>query len=227
MKQAVKVAAISAGLVINVAFAVADEVTAERWRGAYVGVHGGGGWGKSAVADGDGACDDVDGIVCATPYSTHGYSGGAQIGYNFHVADGIVAGVEADATFSDIGGDIFFNGKNVASTLDYSGTIRGRIGVLVTPSALLYATGGAAIGRFSHEIAIGALTMSDSQTFTGWTAGGGIETFLTDRLTMKIEYLYTDYSRETVELTGAEDMGAIADFDHTVQTVRAGLNYKF
>ena len=55
--------------------------------------------------------------------------------------------VEADATFSDIGGDIFFNGKNVASTLDYSGTIRGRIGVLVTPSALLYATGGAAISE--------------------------------------------------------------------------------
>lgn len=239
MERAVKIAAISAGFVIGASAAAADDGAADRWRGAYIGVHGGGGWGKSGIAtanDGEEVCDaEIDGVVCSSSFSTIGYSAGAQIGYNFFVSDRIVAGVEADATFSDIGGDVFFNGKNIASTLEYSGTVRARLGVLVTPATLLYATGGAAIGRFSHEIVMGGfggfeadegLRMSSSQTFTGWTVGGGVETFLTDRITMKIEYLYIDYGRETVNFA-AEDFQMSKDFDHTVQTVRAGLNYKF
>ncbi len=81
--------------------------------------------------------------------------GGGQIGYNVPITGGFIAGLEADlqalATdsrrlhrtglwFSDH--DAGVSTVALEKTLDYLGTLRGRLGYLVTPALLAYGTGG-------------------------------------------------------------------------------------
>ncbi|MFC6026444.1 outer membrane protein, partial [Methylobacterium mesophilicum] len=75
--------------------------------------------------------------------SQDGFSGGAQIGYNvqFTPGSGVVVGIEADAQYLDFGrsrNNAFVNGAVAPgyyvtdprglSSLDYFGTVRGRLG---------------------------------------------------------------------------------------------------
>ncbi len=97
--------------------------------------------------------------------SNTGFIGGGQIGYNFQFQGRLIAGFEADfqgiaagspnhtiATVAPVAVDV--NGRStnyvgvhsVHGALDYLGTVRGRLGFLVTPSLLLYGTGGLAYG---------------------------------------------------------------------------------
>jgi len=108
------------------------------------------------------------------------------------------------------------NGTAVASyeaKIDWLGTVRGRIGVLLNDGLLLYGTGGLAYGHVSASgnvnvsatspTAIPALsfgpstsTFSQSKTNTGFTLGGGLEgrlaPWLPPNWTWKLEYLYVD-----------------------------------
>jgi outer membrane immunogenic protein len=90
--------------------------------------------------------------------------------------------------------------------LDYLGTVRARIGYLVTPALLAYATGGLAYGGvtssagiFGAEVppagpnnGVWASTGSFSNTRAGWTAGGGLEWMFWPNWSAKVEYLYYD-----------------------------------
>ena len=64
--------------------------------------------------------------------------------------------------------------------------MRGRVGYLITPTLLIYGTGGFAYGQVS---AFGFNT-----TPTGWTAGGGVEWMFAPHWSAKAEYLYVDLS---------------------------------
>ena len=103
------------------------------WRGLYGGVHAGFGW-----------SGDADGAV-----------GGAQAGYNWQ-SQQYVYGLEADISLSDIGvgGSVTACDPDpnfgcatarAGASIDWLATMRGRFGVLVQPSLLLYATAGLAI----------------------------------------------------------------------------------
>src|SRR2546428_2292059 len=71
-----------------------------------------------------------------------------------------------------------------STKLEWFGTLRARFGATVTPDALIYVTGGAAIGEFAPEGSIwsfDANLLPVNQNFNnrllkpGWTVGGGIE----------------------------------------------------
>ncbi|MGU3341903.1 outer membrane protein, partial [Methylobacterium mesophilicum] len=95
--------------------------------------------------------------------SQDGFSGGAQIGYNvqFTPGSGVVVGIEADAQYLDFGrsrNNAFVNGAVAPgyyvtdprglSSLDYFGTVRGRLGYAFDRT-LVYGTGGFAYGSGS------------------------------------------------------------------------------
>ena len=85
----------------------------------------------------------------------------------------------------------------VSKSVDYLGTVRGRIGFLFATTLLVYATGGLAYGSvksstsqfqgfvpplpFAITQAWGAAG-SYSDTRTGWTVGGGLEWMFLPRL---------------------------------------------
>lgn len=89
-----------------------------------------------------------------------GFLGGAQAGYNYQFSRSFVAGIEADIqgtsldrnftatnTALSTSGNSWTASTQVSNSLDYLGTVRGRIGVTPTPNLLVYSTGGLAFGR--------------------------------------------------------------------------------
>src|SRR5205807_3676672 len=89
-----------------------------------------------------------------------GVTGGAQLGYDWQIGS-LVTGLEADIQGSDIKGsareiaivaetglpDPFGTVLSSETKLSWFGTVRGRLGVTVTPDLLLYGTGGLAYGE--------------------------------------------------------------------------------
>ena len=125
-----------------------------------------------------------------------GFSGGAQIGYNYQFTpgSGVVVGVEADAQYLDFGrvrrSTISYSGpaaiidptftpiNGSLRGLDFFGTVRGRLGY-AWDRTLVYATGGFAYGAGDDRIGNVAFTtpvVGNRDGFrTGWTVGGGVE----------------------------------------------------
>jgi outer membrane immunogenic protein len=146
-------------------------------------------------------------------------SGGLQVGYNAWMG-GLLVGIEADINFfkgkkskttSALGDD--FPGLGTATytftneiDANYIASLRPRIGVLAG-DVLLYATGGVAMTTLKYEHHFtgagggfsppdGATIFEDasvSETRFGWTAGGGLEIPIGPNVTLKAEYLVTDF----------------------------------
>ena len=128
-------------------------------------------------------------------------------------------------------------GLSVDQRLEWFGTVRGRLGVLVTPAVLLYATGGLAYGSVKTDAVLSSITpagvpvaaaSSSSTTHAGWTIGGGIEAHLGGNWTGKAEYLYMDLGTfsSTVALPAAI-IGANISSRITDNIFRVGINYHF
>jgi outer membrane immunogenic protein len=195
----------------------------------------------------------------------NGFIGGGQIGRNWQFSNTWVAGIEAD-----IQGVSGKGSSSVASTLavpgfpnsvvqaatvtngiDYLGTLRGRLGILATPSLLLYGTGGLAYGGVSASTNVsqtltGASAVAPptwagagafSDTRFGWAAGAGLEWMFAPNWTTKVEYLHYDlgsvnYGASPLVTNAAaaspftiNNLQSSARFNGDI--VRAGLNYKF
>ena len=192
--------------------------------------------------------------------SQDGFSGGAQIGYNYQFTpgSGVVIGIEADAQYLDFGRDrnnAFVSGGAIApglilndprglASLDYFGTVRGRLGYAFDRT-LVYGTGGFAYGSGSADRSFGGFAGNDSFR-TGYAVGGGIEYalptdsflnfFRSSAVTLKVEGLYVNLDRGTrnqgVLLVNAANLApvyttGIGRRDDEFAVVRAGLNYKF
>jgi outer membrane immunogenic protein len=178
------------------------------WTGFYAGVNGGYGWGEAETETvGD---FDVDGGIL-----------GGQIGFNYDLG-GFVLGAEADIQWTGMeGGTIAPLGTVVDGNVDYFGTVRARAGYAID-RLLPYVTGGFAYGGASGSSSF-AGGFETEETITGWTVGAGAEYALTDNITVKGEYLFTDFGDETFF------PGTIIEEDIALSfhTVRAGVNFKF
>ena len=174
------------------------------WTGFYVGINGGGGFGRSdfAAPFPSGSFDTSGGLV------------GGTLGYNYQM-DNVVLGVEGDIDWTNIRGSAACAGTICETRNDWLGTARGRLGYAFG-SFMPYVTGGLAVGNIKNSIAgVG----SASETKAGWTAGGGVEAHVSGPWSVKAEYLFVDLGRGTAVL------GSDAKFQTHI--VRAGLNYKF
>jgi outer membrane immunogenic protein len=203
---------------------------------SWTGFHIGAGVGYGAYTTEDQMLVAGTGALFAGPYSTggKGWLGTVIAGYDFQFTDRWVAGAFADYDFTSVKGE-----HN--NPLDLVGTLKqksawaagGRIGYLVTPSTLLYGTAGYTAADFSGVDYSGAflavpLGHQTGATYDGWFVGLGAETQLTANWYARLEYRYADYKAEHSALfeegvsTGLDNI-----IEPTVQTVRAGLSYKF
>jgi outer membrane immunogenic protein len=112
------------------------------------------------------------------------------------------------------------------------GTSRTRLGVLWTPSTLLYGTAGVAYGQVKEDGIITRGAQSASLNFSdwkaGWTAGAGVETTVGNGWSAKLEYLYVDLgkSESTIATPGLGSLAATSR-RFTDNIVRVGFNYKW
>jgi outer membrane immunogenic protein len=236
------------------------------WTGWYAGVNGGYSWGKSntdvTFATFPGGVPIVPPAGSITNASTklNGAIAGIQGGYNWQNGQWVV-GIEGDIQWSGqrgssdflcaatIAGGVCLPGStflpagatgttlSLDQKLQWFGTLRGRAGWTVTPTWLLYVTGGLAVGGIKTDGTLsgfnpngGAVvaTGSSSTTKAGWTVGAGLEGVISGKWTGKIEYLYVDYG--TVNGTFTDPGAGIqASFSSHVtdNVVRAGLNYHY
>lgn len=175
-------------------------VTASRdWTGFYIGAHGG--YGAFGAAH-NGNDSDVSALS--------GWLGGVQAGYNFQ-ADSVVFGLEADLSAAGIveGSDTDHFEEN--DGINGLATLRGRLGFAIG-DLLLYGTAGLAVANLD--------TYDEAQTIGGWVAGLGAEYMVTETVSLKAEYLYTNFGTVDVEGYGAP-------FDIDGSAVRVGVNFHF
>jgi len=122
--------------------------------------------------------------------------------------------------------------------LQWFGTLRGRVGVLATPNVLLYVTGGLAYGEIKTDVAftatgvggfVTAVALSQRDTKSGVTVGGGIEGRLWGNWSGKLEYIYLDLGSVggTIINTPAGIGASWASTRFKDNILRAGINYRF
>jgi outer membrane immunogenic protein len=189
------------------------------WCGFYIGVNVGGAWSTTNDA---GSFQTVAGgpitAVFPTSENLSGVIGGGQIGYNWQWSS-VVLGVEADvdgssqrgtgsSPFTFVPAIVPPTAAGVtmqeANRINDFGTIRARLG-LPFNNWLPYVTGGFAWQNVSTALTGIAVApapfpgnfplMSNSNTLTGWTIGGGVEAKMWGAWSIRAEYLYIDTGR--------------------------------
>jgi outer membrane immunogenic protein len=235
----------------------APAFVADPWTGWYLGASAGGRWNNdkwtgtsfeipvfpSRLTDRDNPHD----------FSSSSARLGLYGGYNWRVQKMWVVGLEADFAWANnktssggIPGLSALTNESVQMKDGWDGGLRGRLGYLVTPTMLLFGTGGASWMQSQASVTCAATvnwctgsnqaslrTDSVSKTVAGWTIGGGLEAIVMSNWLLRGEYRYTSYAgyHATLLQGGSSSFGNIdvvdADIKIRTQTVLIGLAYKF
>ncbi|SDO06540.1 outer membrane protein [Afipia sp. GAS231] len=212
----------------------------QSWAGFYIGAHAGYGWKQN----------DFSTVFFLNTFDggihSKGWLGGGQAGYNWQYGN-VVAGLELDGTATGIKGSSIpvtasTETETLSDNMKYLGTARGRLGYTVTPNWLLYGTGGLAwehglrkISDISVFPGVGVQTgISDTpRDLFGWVAGVGVETFIgSSNWIARLEYLHYDFGGVEATNTVVSTLAGVASTAdkpgrQTIDTVRAGVSYKF
>jgi outer membrane immunogenic protein len=253
MRKIALFAALATSAIAAPAFAQDGE---DDWTGAYIGVHAGynglksdsdvalgGQWTTESAA--------LQGEVVSrwsASQSIDDMNYGAQIGYNFN-AGGAVIGVEADISV--------LNGDNVSSRTQASTafpTLSYTYGNTVDPKHAISLKGklGAPMGRtlfYVHggwqwvRADVGAEILSNggyskagglTETFDGYTVGGGVEHKFSRNVSARLEYGYSDLGDATYATAYRPGSTFVTPAynetftqDMRMHSVRLGLNFHF
>ncbi len=191
---------------------VVAPLTAYDWTGFYIGINGGGAWGRSNFDGPTGTLGN---------FNTSGWLAGGTAGYNLQYGHAVF-GVEGDIDWTNIKGSAPCVGgiTTCQVTSDWLGTARGRLGYAFD-RFLPFVTGGLAVGNVNANVPGFA---SASNTNAGWTAGGGLEYALGRNWTAKAEYLHVDLGSFNC---GTACTGTPSNVEFTTNLVRGGVNLKF
>jgi outer membrane immunogenic protein len=231
----------SAAIAADMPLKAPPPVAVFSWTGCYVGIEGGGAWGRSKHRSlGVGEPFDY------TPwFDVSGGLAGVEYGCNQQFGGNWVFGIESDWSWSSKKGSSLETGAlGVAlGTTSWSdetrekwvSTSRMRVG-WTWDRLWLYVTGGFAAAKVQANVTIGAIpgvvlpvpigtVFSDSKTLYGWTAGAGAEYAFWNNWSVKAEYLYVRLETQAYQFGGAiAQRGSIPLDDHIF---RVGLNWRF
>ena len=200
-------------------------------------------------------------IASNASLSNAGVIGGGQAGYNWQFNNNFLAGLEADIQGTTLSSNASASGAatepstgslvsttaSLAKSLSYLGTVRGRLGFLVTPTLLVFGSGGLAYGGMNFTAGLfqtssnpnfpySAVSADYNDARIGWTAGGGVEWMFYGNWSAKVEYLYYDLGTASAAnaLSAAVPAGNLlygsyyqTSTHFNGQVVRVGLNYHF
>ena len=173
------------------------------WTGAYVGLSLGRSWGSTRV----------DTALGNFTVETNGGQVGGYAGYTWQ--SGIfVMGGEAELTAGRLRG----SNASIEQDLNWMGALRARAGVLVAPPLYVYGLGGVAW----TDLALKSNGIERDQSFAGFQVGAGAEYRLNPNWAVRLDYIYTGLGAEHRDFPGGS-----RQIDPDLQTVRAGLTFRF
>jgi outer membrane immunogenic protein len=183
-------------------------------------------------------------------YDSTTFRVGGYLGYDWQFDPKWLVGLEGDFAWGDASKHVdALQGIAIANTGNFSEArqtwdagLRARLGYLLTPTWLLYATGGVTWqhfeatencavntcgpGPFLGGFPTGApYQQTNSATLAGWTVGGGIETMLPDKWLLRAEYRYADFGTWTTNFGGTPVI--VKAFDLATHTAFFGFAKKF
>lgn len=209
------------------------------WCGFYIGGNVGYSW-----ADANSTFTNAGAPSGSDTTHPDGVIGGGQLGFNWQTGPAVF-GIETDIQGSGQRNSVTalagavpgFGPITITQTdkLPWFGTTRARLGFAPDGGSwLLYATGGVAYGEVSSTLAVtGAgppppgVSLSNSTTRIGWTAGGGLEYRFLPRWSFKVEYLYMDLGTSNFEIVPATPGLFTQRLRLTDNIARVGINYHF
>jgi outer membrane immunogenic protein len=225
------------------------------WTGFYVGVSAGAQMSDNAWTT-TGIAINPAGVLGApgnysnpTNFDKTGFQLSGFVGYNYQVNQSFVVGLEADIGGSFGGKKSIYgipgtiNGAYPVGSVDattgelgLNGSLRGRLGFLVMPTVMLYATGGVAFQQAKYGVSCSVATpgwcianraQSESETRVGWTLGAGVEARLWGNWLGRAEYRYADYGNKNFTFFPATFDAVGVSTSLKTHTVQLGLAYKF
>lgn len=173
-------------LAILAAAGITAPAQADTFDGPYVGVTAG--WDRG----------EVSGRIETTPLDAEASRDalvlGGYAGYNHKLTDAIVIGAEAGFT-GTVDDRVRATSAGAALTVDprYSFDLGARAGYLVTDNALVYLRGGYANQRVRTALDTGTGIVRSSENLDGWQIGGGLEYAITEKVSARLEYRYSDF----------------------------------
>ena len=175
--------------------------------GFYAGVHLGYGWSKPGYEEPDYPDYDLNPTM-------QGLAGGLVAGYDMPM-NGLTLGIEGDIGLLDAekkaNEDADYN-DYTAFDMKWNAHLRARVGTELG-GARLFVAGGLAIAKLEADDTDddwGSFT----KTYTGWTLGGGAEQRVSDRLSIRAEYLHDEFGRKNGEQSCC---GGSSDYDISVK----------
>ncbi|MEP6563578.1 MAG: outer membrane beta-barrel protein [Mesorhizobium sp.] len=193
------------------------------WNGFYAGIDGSYNLGVMHLEV------DVPGATVG-PYGAETLGGGVFAGYNFLFGSSYLLGVEAgaeylDAQFEDPAqNSLDPTAPTLFGTVKASLSLTARAGYFATPSTLVYAKGGfAGLWTEANDEFFG-LGGGGSKMLSAYQVGAGIESALTDKLSLRVEGLYTKaFNGLTVENSQLNQN----ELKPSLLTGKIGLAYHF
>ena len=158
---------------------------------------------------------------------------GGLLGYNYVTSKNILFGIEANYHF--YGADDETNEKYngvvdesylVETNIKQKATLKARLGyVFNNEKTLAFLTGGYATSKIKTRFEGGTSYGNDTETkwHEGYLVGGGIEHFVNEKLTARVEYNYIDYNNEKIDSIYDSKFHNRID-EHSIQV---GLIYHF
>lgn len=134
-----------------------------------------------------------------------------------------VAGVKVDARYSGIDSKLDLFGTDVKLKGDYGFDVLARLGMKVNETTLAYVLGGYSWQHFKFDA---PAPLDASWSSSGFSVGGGLETAVTNNVTVGVEYRYSQFSKKDFSDVYPIPSGLATDTP-SFHTVRLEAKYKF
>lgn len=183
-------------------------------------------------------------VAASVPASNRSSAiGGVQAGYNWQAGHWLLGG-EVDFNWLNAKADGFVqpfwindpapNNLSVSSRYDWLSTARLRVGYLLTPDWLVYATGGLAVTHvedattYSYPVYSSTGSWSEQRTLYGAAISGGFEYAFARNWSVKAEYLHATFNDVLPNWTTPGLVrSSPVKFSHHLDITRLGLNYRW
>lgn len=212
-----------------------NSATASAYAGFYLGVHGGqASFGSSTTAVGARLIEIIENNpISASDFdaSPGGRFAGVQLGYNVVAAPNFLWGIEATYSSGDLSSTILDPAGDsglpdtITSSIEWDASLRARAG-MIFGSSLVYGLVGMATGDVSISMTA-PLLADESGRFSGWVIGAGVEHMISDTISLKAEYAYTDLGDRIWFAEDVNDRNYAINADLTGHQISIGLNYHF